>query len=79
MMFDDRDYEGMYDNSLEERERPKVHVVDWHEKHYSEVTIRCKDRPKLLFDIICTLTDMQYIVFHGNVEAEGSKAYQVCD
>ncbi|KAI3452930.1 hypothetical protein Pfo_009593 [Paulownia fortunei] len=76
MMFDDRDYERMDDDSLDEKERPNVNVVNWHDKDYSVVTIRCKDRPKLLFDIICTLTDMQYVVFHGNVYAEGPEAYQ---
>lgn len=76
MMFDDRDYEGMEDDSLDEKERPKVSVVDWTEKDYSVVTVRCKDRPKLLFDIICTLTDMEYVVFHGNIDSEGSKAFQ---
>ncbi|KAK6133975.1 hypothetical protein DH2020_032277 [Rehmannia glutinosa] len=78
MMFDDRDYERMDDDSSDEKERPSVNVVNWHDKDYSVVTIRCKDRPKLLFDIVCTLTDMQYVVFHGNVEAEGTEAYQRC-
>ncbi|KAL0396891.1 UNVERIFIED_CONTAM: ACT domain-containing protein ACR4 [Sesamum calycinum] len=76
MMFDDRDYERMCDDSADEKERPNVNVVNWHDKDYSVVTIRCKDRPKLLFDIVCTLTDMQYVVFHGNVDAEGPEAYQ---
>lgn len=78
MMFDDRDYERTKDDLLlYERERPKVNVVNWHDRDYSVVTIRCKDRPKLLFDVICTLTDMQYVVFHGNVVAEGPVATQV--
>ncbi|CAI9096414.1 OLC1v1032560C3 [Oldenlandia corymbosa var. corymbosa] len=76
MMFADRDYERSVDDSLDEKERPNVNVVNWQDKDYSVVTIRCKDRPKLLFDIICTLTDMQYVVFHGNVDAEGPQAYQ---
>ncbi|KAG8383008.1 hypothetical protein BUALT_Bualt05G0139200 [Buddleja alternifolia] len=76
MMFDDRDYERMTDDSLDEKERPNVNVVNWHGRDYSVVTIRCKDRPKLLFDIICTLTDMQYVVFHGNVDTDGPDAYQ---
>lgn len=75
MMFNDRDYERMDDDSSSER--PSVNVDNWNDKDYSVVTIRCKDRPKLLFDIVCTLTDMQYVVFHGNVEAEGPEAYQV--
>ena len=41
------------------------------------VTIRCKDRPKLLFDTVCTLTDMDYVVFHANIDTEGPDSYQV--
>ncbi|XP_042756854.1 ACT domain-containing protein ACR4 isoform X1 [Lactuca sativa] len=75
MMFADRDYERK-DECCSEKERPDVKVVNWYDKDYSVVTIRCKDRPKLLFDTICTLTDMEYVVFHGNVDAEGPEAYQ---
>ncbi|XAR55951.1 [Protein-PII] uridylyltransferase [Bertholletia excelsa] len=72
MMFADRDYERPYDEGVsDDRQRPDVNVVNWFVRDYSVVTIKCKDRPKLLFDIICTLTDMQYVVFHGNVDAEG--------
>lgn len=78
MMFDDRDYESMGMGMEEQQQqRPHVNVVNWHDRDYSVVTIRCKDRPKLLFDIVCTLTDMQYVVFHGNVDAEGPQAHQV--
>lgn len=76
MMFDDRDYERMSDEA-DEKERPNVSVANWHDRDYSVVTIRCKDRPKLLFDIVCTLTDMQYVVFHGSVDSDGPDAYQV--
>lgn len=57
--------------------RPVVEVVDCAERGYTLVNVRCRDRPKLLFDTVCTLTDMQYVVFHGTVIAEGSEAYQV--
>ncbi|KAG5580260.1 hypothetical protein H5410_050887, partial [Solanum commersonii] len=43
---------------------------------YSVLTIWCKDRPKLLFDTIFTLTDLQYVVFHGNVDAKGPVVHQ---
>ncbi|XP_073131413.1 ACT domain-containing protein ACR4-like isoform X1 [Henckelia pumila] len=76
MMLADRDYERMGDDSLDDKERPSVNVVNWNDKDYSVVTIRCKDRPKLLFDVLCTLTDMQYVVFHGSVDAEGPEAHQ---
>lgn len=78
MMFDDRDYQRSDEDAESGSQRPKVTVVNWFDKDYSVVTVRCKDRPKLLFDTVCTLTDMQYVVFHGNVVAERPEAYQVC-
>ncbi|GFY88762.1 ACT domain repeat 4 [Actinidia rufa] len=76
MMFADRDYDRPSDEASGEKQRPDVNVVNWQDRDYSVVTIRCKDRPKLLFDTVCTLTDMQYVVFHGNVDAEGPEAHQ---
>ena len=77
MMFADRDYERSDKDALDERQRPNVSVVNWYDKDYSVVTIRSKDRPKLLYDTVCTLTDMMYVVFHANIDAEGPEAYQV--
>ncbi|KAK9266766.1 hypothetical protein L1049_012654 [Liquidambar formosana] len=76
MMFADRDYERAGDDGLDDKQRPDVNVVNWSDKGYSVVTIRSKDRPKLLFDTVCTLTDMQYVVYHANIDAEGPEAYQ---
>ncbi|XP_062162934.1 ACT domain-containing protein ACR4-like [Alnus glutinosa] len=76
MMFAARDYDRADDDALDEKQRPNVNVVNWSDKDYSVVTIRSKDRPKLLFDTVCTLTDMQYVVFHANIDAEGPEAYQ---
>ncbi|KAL8137626.1 hypothetical protein V2J09_003627 [Rumex salicifolius] len=71
------DHEGVdEDESVVQGQRPNVTVDNWYDKDYSVVTIRCKDRPKLLFDTVCTLTDMQYVVFHGSVDSEGLDAYQ---
>ncbi|XP_022968201.1 ACT domain-containing protein ACR4-like [Cucurbita maxima] len=76
MMFADRDYERADDERFHGKQKPNVNVVNLFDKDYSVVTIQCKDRPKLLFDTVCTLTDMQYVVFHANVDAEGPEAYQ---
>jgi UTP:GlnB (protein PII) uridylyltransferase len=55
-----------------------VAVEDCAERGYTVVNVRCRDRPELLFDTVCTLADMQYVVFHGTVIAEeGAEAYQV--
>jgi len=79
MMFADRDYERVDDDDedIDEKSRPKVTVVNWSDNDYSVVTIQCKDRAKLLFDIVFTLTDMQYVVFHASIDSKGPNAYQV--
>ncbi|XP_020111816.1 ACT domain-containing protein ACR3 isoform X1 [Ananas comosus] len=56
--------------------RPVVTVENCGEKAYSVVTVRCKDRSKLLFDIVCTLTDMLYVVFHASISSDGVYALQ---
>lgn len=77
MMLEDRGFERDSCLSFMEMPKPDVNVVNWYDNNCSVVTIRCKDRPKLLFDIICTLTDMEYVVIHGHVEAQGPEPYQV--
>ncbi|KAL0351559.1 UNVERIFIED_CONTAM: ACT domain-containing protein ACR3 [Sesamum calycinum] len=60
LLFSDRDYEGTFAaNEPDSPIVPKVTVDRCEEKDYSVVTVRCKDRPKLMFDIVCTLTDLQ--------------------
>ncbi|EAZ27314.1 hypothetical protein OsJ_11253 [Oryza sativa Japonica Group] len=76
LMLEDRDYERYDKDRTNVNPTPVVSVVNWLDKDYSVVNIRCKDRPKLLFDTVCTLTDMQYVVFHGSVDSEGPEAYQ---
>ncbi|XP_027151322.1 ACT domain-containing protein ACR6 isoform X1 [Coffea eugenioides] len=79
IMFADRDYvkvERVQGRAEEKGSSPQVTVFDCSEKDYTVITMRSKDRPKLLFDIICTLTDMQYVVFHGVVHTRRMEAYQ---
>ena len=52
-------------------------VVNWYDKDYSVVTIRCKDGPKLLFVTVCMLADMDYVVFHANIDTEWPESYQL--
>ncbi|KAK6117217.1 hypothetical protein DH2020_049096 [Rehmannia glutinosa] len=73
MMFADRDYERepiieSCDDSL------VVLVQNYLQRGYSVVNIHCKDRTELLFDVVCTLTDMQYVVFHATVDTSGDRA-----
>ncbi|KAJ4956157.1 hypothetical protein NE237_012940 [Protea cynaroides] len=75
MMFADRDYER--DSTMVSTEiRPTVTVQNWAERGYSIVNVLCKDRPKLLFDVVCTLTDMGYVVFHGTIDTASNQASQ---
>jgi hypothetical protein len=79
LMYADRDYDisdGDYSCSTTDRNKLNVTVDDCTDKGYTVVNLRCPDRPKLLFDTVCTLTDMQYVVYHGTVIAEGPEAYQ---
>lgn len=78
MMYADRDYDHQIVNSApSERAKLLVHVENLVEKGYTVVNLRCPDRPKLLFDTVCTITDMQYVIFHGTIIAEGPEAQQV--
>ncbi|KAJ8766145.1 hypothetical protein K2173_021662 [Erythroxylum novogranatense] len=74
MMFADRDYkrEAILKNSSD---APAVTVQNWLERGYSVVNVQCKDRTKLLFDVVCTLTDMEYVVFHATINTARDRAY----
>ncbi|RCV30305.1 hypothetical protein SETIT_6G083800v2 [Setaria italica] len=64
------------DQDLRAFPTPAVSVDSWAERGYSVVTVQCRDRPKLLFDVVCTLHDMDYVVFHGTVDTTGDQARQ---
>lgn len=89
LMAADRDYEQCcscgYDSSEDDvvqRQKKgcctqtEVKIENCKEKGYSIVTVRSIDRPKLLFDTICTLTDLQYVVFHASISSFESIAFQ---
>ncbi|KAK4740831.1 hypothetical protein SAY87_024419 [Trapa incisa] len=74
MMFADRDYERKRPEAagIDGSSAVAVTVQNWMERGYSVVNVQCRDRTKLLFDVVCTLTDMQYIVFHATVNTNPS-------
>ncbi|XP_076955302.1 ACT domain-containing protein ACR8-like [Bidens hawaiensis] len=74
MMFADRDYDRVPIYKAHVRYSPSISVQNC-EKEYSVVNIQVKDRPKLLFDVVCTLTDMQYVVFHATINTAGDQAF----
>ncbi|OWM88414.1 ACT domain-containing protein ACR8-like [Punica granatum] len=71
MMFADRDYERSRPAAEiaaeDDSSAVAVTVLNWVEWGYSVVNVQCRDRTKLLFDVVCTLTDMQYVVFHATI------------
>ncbi|XP_010545190.1 PREDICTED: ACT domain-containing protein ACR4-like, partial [Tarenaya hassleriana] len=69
MMYDNRDYDmtNLDVGSTSERRKPVITVENCTDKAYTVVNLRCIDRPKLFFDAVCTLTDMQYVVYHATV------------
>ncbi|KAG8062461.1 hypothetical protein GUJ93_ZPchr0003g17179 [Zizania palustris] len=54
----------------------RVSIDSWEERGYAIVKMTSRDRPKLLFDTVCALTDMQYVVFHATVGSQGPFAIQ---
>ncbi|XVF61392.1 hypothetical protein PTKIN_Ptkin08bG0125700 [Pterospermum kingtungense] len=81
LMYADRDYvqcQGCDGSCRHCNGCTKTHVTieTCREKGYSVVNMRSRDRTKLLFDTVCVLTDMQYVVFHAAVGSKGSMADQ---
>ncbi|XP_024391748.1 ACT domain-containing protein ACR3 [Physcomitrium patens] len=74
LMYDDRRHAGQ-DYSRSSEDRPKIQIKR-NERGYSMVSIQCKDRPKLLFDIVCTLTDMQYVIHHALINSHEADTTQ---
>lgn len=60
-----------------EGRKTSVSIENLHDKWYSIVSIECKDRPRLMFDTVCTLTDMQYVIFHASITSHGDRSFQV--
>ncbi|PNH09133.1 hypothetical protein TSOC_004273 [Tetrabaena socialis] len=50
--------------------KPEVLVRHFKQHNYWTVSIRCRDRQKLLFDTVWTLADLNYDVYHGAVDCE---------
>lgn len=68
---------GSGSDSDKETRKKVVSIENCYEKGYSIVNIECKDRPRLMFDAVCTLTDMQYVIFHASIGSQDGYAFQV--
>ncbi|KAB2036851.1 hypothetical protein ERO13_D03G030100v2 [Gossypium hirsutum] len=81
LMYADRDYKQCQGSDGSCRQwngctNTHVTIEACREKGYLVVNIRCRDRTKLLFDTVCALTDMQYVVFHAAISSKGTMADQ---
>ncbi|KAJ8751665.1 hypothetical protein K2173_025824 [Erythroxylum novogranatense] len=82
LMLSVRDFEGPIRSSEtgpegdEKQRKMDVWIENCVEKGYSIVSIKCNDRPRLMFDAVCTLTDMQYVIFHASVGSHDGSAFQ---
>ncbi|XP_050365286.1 ACT domain-containing protein ACR1 isoform X2 [Argentina anserina] len=82
LMYEDEDYEmcrgcdGGGKGHKKCCDRIHVSIESCKEKGYWIVNVRCRDRPKLLFDTVCALTDLQYVVSHALVSSSGTMADQ---
>ncbi|KAI7747229.1 hypothetical protein M8C21_002021, partial [Ambrosia artemisiifolia] len=63
-------------HSEKKTEKTRVLIENCSEKGYSIVTVQCKDRRRLMFDTVCTLADMQYVISHASVDSHGGYAFQ---
>ncbi|KAJ1293765.1 hypothetical protein BS78_01G094200 [Paspalum vaginatum] len=87
LMHDDRDYEsgpaptpvdeGLFSTAeTARRTETRVSIGSWEDRGYAVVKMTGRDRPRLLFDTVCALTDMQYVVFHATIGSQGALAIQ---
>ncbi|KAL6965795.1 hypothetical protein U1Q18_036856 [Sarracenia purpurea var. burkii] len=66
MMFANHDYERSPITRMS-FDRPVVAVQNFLERGYSVLNIQCKEQTKFLFDVVCTLTVIEYNVFHDQI------------
>nr|GMD44072.1 ACT domain-containing protein ACR2 [Ipomoea batatas] len=64
------------EGSEEEEKSHSVCIESCDEKKYSIVSIWSKDRRRLMFDTVCTLTDMEYVIFHASIDSHKGFAFQ---
>ncbi|XP_020593484.1 ACT domain-containing protein ACR4-like [Phalaenopsis equestris] len=75
IMADKRSFESVSEDNKEVC-LPHVSVESWKDVNYIVVKVRSSDRPKLMFDVVCALTDLDYNIFHGSIISQDSVAYQ---
>ncbi|GMH31570.1 hypothetical protein Nepgr_033414 [Nepenthes gracilis] len=76
--FDSLPHEASSSSSVSDDEGRKtlVSIESCNEKGYSIVMVECRDHPRLMFDTVCTLIDMQYVIFHAFIRSHDGSAFQ---
>jgi predicted amino acid-binding ACT domain protein len=77
MMLSIDDFDEDFNCSYKEKEKIMVTVESCKQRGYTIVNIECKDHSRLMFDIVCTLTDMDYDIFHAYTRSQEGYAFQV--
>lgn len=57
--------------------KARVLIENCAQKGYSIVSVKCKDRRRLMFDTVCTFADMQYVISHASIDSQRGNATQV--
>ncbi|KAL2542318.1 ACT domain-containing protein ACR3 [Abeliophyllum distichum] len=77
MMYANQDYDiDHVEHSTIVCRKPLITVENCEDKGYTVVNLSCVDRHKLVYNTVCTLTDMQYVVFYAIIISEGPNAHQ---
>ncbi|KAK2437176.1 ACT domain-containing protein ACR3 [Trifolium repens] len=76
MMLSIDDFDEDFNCSYKEKEKIMVTVESCKQRGYTIVNIECKDHSRLMFDIVCTLTDMDYDIFHAYTRSQEGYAFQ---
>jgi UTP:GlnB (protein PII) uridylyltransferase len=77
MMLSIKDFDEDSNCSSKEEEKIMVTVGSCKQRGYTIVNIECKDHSRLMFDIVCTLTDMDYDIFHAYTTSQAGYVCQV--
>lgn len=75
-----QDHHRDHDHDLDRdhhNNKTTVRIESCEEKGYSIVSVESRDRRRLMFDTVCTLTDMHYSICHASLNSNHGVAYQV--
>eukprot|EP01024_Parvocaulis_polyphysoides_P052687 TRINITY_DN5214_c4_g1_i1.p1 TRINITY_DN5214_c4_g1~~TRINITY_DN5214_c4_g1_i1.p1 ORF type:complete len:335 (-),score=60.07 TRINITY_DN5214_c4_g1_i1:146-1057(-) len=56
--------------------KPQISIQQDSQRGYWYVKVICKDRHKLFFDTVCTLSDLDYDIYHASIDEVDGMGYQ---